>query len=288
MHSGHLLVVRLVAHDRTELGFLAAIQPLRDSETLTSAATELAAFAEQAATMIERTATGEQYAARQETIPPAKGSLAINSSFDATRTFEAILQTSMDLGDGEMAALYLLNEQGTHGQLRASIGLSDLEHQASELPIYTGIVGAVLSSGEPEIGQRFEGNPRGLQHLARRYGVCSYICVPLSLDNRTVGAVFIGYSMPGRVPSDALETLGTMSAQSALAIRSLELYDQLARYADRLSVIQAIAGRLNRLNDPGSIRLAIVEELRQLVNYEACRVYVREGDLLIPAALRAE
>ncbi|MDQ3328275.1 MAG: EAL domain-containing protein, partial [Chloroflexota bacterium] len=52
--------------------------------------------------------------------------------------------------------------------------------------------------------------------------------------------------------------------------------------------IQAIAGRLNRLNDPGSIRLAIVEELRQLVNYEACRVYVREGDLLIPAALRAE
>ena len=287
-HTGHLLVVRLVGRTGVELGLFAAIKPQCNPEMLTLAASDLESFADQATEMIERTAIGEQRPSPFATDSPQVAAPESVPSFDATRMFESILRTSMDLVAGEMAALYLLNKQGTHGQLRASIGFPDLESRAQELPLSTGILGSVLASGQAEIEQRYEENSRGLQHLWRLYGVSSYVCAPLCLDDRTVGAVFIGYSAPEHVPSDALETLGTMAAQSALAIRNFELYDHLARYADRLSVIQAIAGRLNRMNDPGSIRLAIVEELRQLVDYEACRIYLCQGDLLIPAALRAE
>ncbi len=187
-----------------------------------------------------------------------------------------------------MAALYVLDNDGTHSRLRASIGFTGPGNPAHELALSTGIPGSVLASVRAEIEQHFELNPRADQGFTEHPGAASYICVPLRFDDRTVGALFIGYSAPNSVPSHALSTLDSIVAQLALTIRNSQLYDQLARHADRLSVIQAIAGRLNRMNDPGSIRLAIAEELRQLIDYSACRIYVLEGDLLIPAALRSE
>jgi diguanylate cyclase (GGDEF)-like protein len=54
-----------------------------------------------------------------------------------------------------------------------------------------------------------------------------------------------------------------------------------------LKLLQSLAGKLNRLNDVTRIGEVIVNELRGLLDYHACRVYVREGrDDLIPVAFR--
>ncbi len=54
-----------------------------------------------------------------------------------------------------------------------------------------------------------------------------------------------------------------------------------------LKMLQSLAGKLNRLNDVTRIGEVIVNELRGLLDYHACRVYVREGhDDLIPVAFR--
>ena len=55
-----------------------------------------------------------------------------------------------------------------------------------------------------------------------------------------------------------------------------------------LKMLQSLAGKLNRLNDMRAIGEAIVNELRMLVDYHSCRVYVVEGDTLVPVVWRGD
>jgi diguanylate cyclase (GGDEF)-like protein len=55
-----------------------------------------------------------------------------------------------------------------------------------------------------------------------------------------------------------------------------------------LKMLQSLAGKLNRLNEVEEIGTAIVNELRVLLDYHNCRVYLREGDDLLPIAFRGD
>jgi diguanylate cyclase (GGDEF)-like protein len=55
-----------------------------------------------------------------------------------------------------------------------------------------------------------------------------------------------------------------------------------------LKMLQSLTGRLNRLNDVREIGEAIAAELRSLVDYHNCRVFVSDGDELIPVAFLGE
>jgi diguanylate cyclase (GGDEF)-like protein len=55
-----------------------------------------------------------------------------------------------------------------------------------------------------------------------------------------------------------------------------------------LKMLQSLAGKLTRLNDVHEIGTTIVNELRMLVDYHSCRVYLADGDDLIPIAWRGD
>src|SRR5215204_2474843 len=55
-----------------------------------------------------------------------------------------------------------------------------------------------------------------------------------------------------------------------------------------LKMLQSLAGKLNRSNDVREIGMAIANELRLLIDYHNCRVFVRDGDDLIPIAFQGE
>jgi diguanylate cyclase (GGDEF)-like protein len=59
------------------------------------------------------------------------------------------------------------------------------------------------------------------------------------------------------------------------------------RSVSHLKMLQSVAGKLNRLNDVREIGMTIAAELRTLVDYHNCRVYLAEGDELVPIALMA-
>ncbi|HXG77682.1 MAG TPA: diguanylate cyclase [Gaiellaceae bacterium] len=53
-----------------------------------------------------------------------------------------------------------------------------------------------------------------------------------------------------------------------------------------LKMLQSLSAKLARLNDVAGIGSAIADELRLLIDYHNCRVFVREGDDLLPVAFR--
>jgi diguanylate cyclase (GGDEF)-like protein len=56
------------------------------------------------------------------------------------------------------------------------------------------------------------------------------------------------------------------------------------RTVAHLKMLRSLSGKLARLNDVRHIGEAIAGELRMLVDYHSCRVFVREGDDLLPVA----
>jgi diguanylate cyclase (GGDEF)-like protein len=60
------------------------------------------------------------------------------------------------------------------------------------------------------------------------------------------------------------------------------------RSISHLKMLRSLAGKLNRLNEVRQIGMTIANELRTLIDYHNCRVYLREDDLLIPIAFRGE
>ncbi len=55
-----------------------------------------------------------------------------------------------------------------------------------------------------------------------------------------------------------------------------------------LKMLQSLAGKLNRLNDTREIGMTIANELRALIDYHNCRVFVVEGDEVVPIAFRGD
>jgi diguanylate cyclase (GGDEF)-like protein len=55
-----------------------------------------------------------------------------------------------------------------------------------------------------------------------------------------------------------------------------------------MKMLQSLAGKLNRLNDVREIGTTITTELRSLIDYHSCRVYIVEGQRLLPIAVRGE
>ena len=55
-----------------------------------------------------------------------------------------------------------------------------------------------------------------------------------------------------------------------------------------LKMLQSLSGKLSRLNDVAGIGLTIADELRLLIDYHNCRVFLRDGDDLLPIAFRGD
>src|SRR5207244_2290551 len=49
-----------------------------------------------------------------------------------------------------------------------------------------------------------------------------------------------------------------------------------------LKMLQSLSGKLNRLNDVREIGMVIANELRSLIDYHNCRVFVVDGDDVVP------
>ncbi len=55
-----------------------------------------------------------------------------------------------------------------------------------------------------------------------------------------------------------------------------------------MKMLQSLSGKLSRLNDVTQIGLTIADELRLLIDYHNCRVFLRNEDDLVPVAFRGD
>jgi diguanylate cyclase (GGDEF)-like protein len=64
--------------------------------------------------------------------------------------------------------------------------------------------------------------------------------------------------------------------------------DRDVRSLAHMKMLQSLTGKLNRLNDVRKIGDEVADELRSLIDYHNCRVFVADGEELVPIAFRGE
>jgi diguanylate cyclase (GGDEF)-like protein len=68
----------------------------------------------------------------------------------------------------------------------------------------------------------------------------------------------------------------------------VSLHERDVRSIAHMNMLQSLSGKLNRLNDVRQIGDEIAAELRSLIAYHNCRVFVVDGEELVPVAFRGE
>jgi diguanylate cyclase (GGDEF)-like protein len=147
------------------------------------------------------------------------------------------------------------------GDVRSAIGLAErVGEQLGRLEVEA--AGRVTVSTGVAVGPEHAANPRELVACAEA----------AMMTAKTRGRGFI-------VPYDE-ETLERPSPETATRddVRSIA----------HLKMLQSLSGKLSRLNDVARIGLTIADELRLLIDYHNCRVFLRDGDDLMPIAFRGD
>ena len=165
-----------------------------------------------------------------------------------------------------VCSIFLLNETGTHLELRSARHQQNPYQHRPPLPIAAtenSVIGTVLATGTPlyisnvQTDARYKG-----KELARREGLVSLLAVPLSVRDRVIG-VFNCYTAEPRRFSEEQKTLfATLANQTALAIEN-------ARLVTNTAVIREMHHRIKN-------NLQTVAMLMQLQLSDAGRLDPRE------------
>jgi diguanylate cyclase (GGDEF)-like protein len=128
----------------------------------------------------------------------------------------------------------------------------------------------------------------GLARYERYDGVApigAELVVPLLQDDRVIGVMSaVSFEPRTWTPGD-IEFAEAIATHASIAIHNADLFGEAEVRAGQLAVLQAASARMSRQNTIESVGRAIVEEIRQIIDYHNGRVYMLEDNAeLIPIA----
>lgn len=154
----------------------------------------------------------------------AKVSEVVTSPQYLDDILDVVTEMAAKVMEATLCSIFLLDEQGTHLELRSAQNASASYRLRPPLPLGSGIIGRVAVDNRPVFVHDVRVHPDyHEQALARREGLVSLLSVPLSVREHVIG-VFNCYSDRERTYSAEQEALFlTLANQTALAIEHARL-----------------------------------------------------------------
>jgi len=195
----------------------------------------------------------------------------------------------MVLFEADRGAVFLRHPNGS-AVPEVSRGLSQAYLQSvKEFPVRS-LPSAAIAARRPLYALNYRDDPRGagIRAAVVQEGYDTICTAPLLDGDEVLGLLNVYHDEPHDWSGDELETISALATQASVAIRTAQNFDKMATWTAQLQSIQQLGARLNHLSNVRDIGLAIGTELRQLIDYHNVRVYRRNGDDLVPVALRGQ
>ncbi len=244
----------------------------RDLETLSI-------IASQAAVAIENARLFEQ---SKQSIRQMQALLqaarTLNSSHDLPSALQAILLSMRDVLPMAYGAIMLPDPDGRVLHIAGSIGRLDdsprlnARDSTVEIEFGEGITGSVFEMGTALVVPDVREYPGYVDHELD--GVYSEIAVPLKRGEIVVGVLDVGRDGIDAFSPDDLRLLTLFASQAAIAIENARLISGQRRRAEELQLVQSIIQNITPLHDPPEIASLISQELKQLIDYYRCRIFL--------------
>ncbi|HEY7974656.1 MAG TPA: GAF domain-containing protein, partial [Ktedonobacterales bacterium] len=207
---------------------------------------------------------------------------------DLLRTLLDALRREMAL---ENAAIFLTSDDGDTVTTRAASGAGAELADHISVPLGEGVIGQAMRERKsivlPDLSQIDEHPHHFSPELRARMHVRSLMMIPLMVEDRVIGALYLGASEPHRFIQDDARLVELVGARAALAIERARAHHEAARAHERLRFLNDASGALNATLDYRDTTRRLAAIVTPTLA-DACAIYLLEDDgLLHKVAMQA-
>ncbi len=196
---------------------------------------------------------------------------------DVAGLFDDIIDETFALFGVDRAGLWMYDaDRSAPLTLAAGRGLSaEIVTAITSLPrdAETAGMDALRSRRVRVLDQAMRSTVPALRAVYRASGVRSVCFIPLVYGDDTLGLLVLYHRDPYLWTTGERALAQAFGDQMATAIGGARLADSRRTLAERLTSIGELSSRLSRLHDVGAIALAIVAEVKRLVDNDTVRIY---------------
>ncbi len=168
-------------------------------------------------------------------------SQALVSEIEIDHLLHDILRAAIQVMAASAGALLLLDERAGELVFRVVEGGGGERLQGQRMPSHQGIAGWVLRNQRAVIVDDTQKDQRFYAEVSDSvdFGVTSMICTPMTVQGKPVGVLEVLNKRSGEhFGQTDTELLLTFAAQSAIAIRNAQLYQELLEERDRIVAVE--------------------------------------------------
>ena len=213
---------------------------------------------------------------------------SIVSTLDQDQTLDLIINSVARLVPAYTSAILLIDKNNEELTIKAGMGHNYEEWKNVRVSLNQGITGTVASTGKPIIVPDVKQDSRYLEVMPQ---VKSSLCVPLKHKDKIIGVIISSSSRLNAYNQRHLDLLTSLANLAAVAIANASAYEQVEQWAARQAAIQKLGSNLNKILDVDTLANTVVNELKQVLEYDDCRFYIldeKKQELVALAHLGSE
>ncbi len=172
---------------------------------------------------------------RYELVALSRISAALSGLGNLDAVLKVGLDNMLDIMNGTIGGILLLDEQTQTLSYRVYQGLSTKYAEEMRMSLGEGIAGKVAQSGKSILLKDISADPRTARpDLVSNEGLKAFISVPLRAKDRVLGVINVASRMPHSFNTNDRHLLHSIGDQLGVAIEQARLYERLRRARERL------------------------------------------------------
>jgi PAS domain S-box-containing protein len=214
------------------------------------------------------------------------------STLQLEEVLSLVTENTGRLVGADRCSLWLLDKDGSTLLPSALSGMSaEFVHQWKQYPLSLEsepLSKEAIQTEKPVLVSDAANDPRTDKDAVRFFGDKTILVLPVIAKGQVQGTLYINHvTYHHRYSKEEIETATAIANQAAIAIQNARLYREVEEWNSQLERLQAIMSKLSRSKSVSSIANIVADELRNLIRYDNCRVFVLQEDTneLVPLAV---
>ena len=171
---------------------------------------------------------------RRELLALSRVSAALSGLWDLDAVLRVALDNVLNIMDGAVGGILLVDEQTQSLSYRVYHGLSDRYANEMRLSLGEGIAGRVAKSGKSILLEDISADPHAARpDLVSTEGLKAFISVPLRAKDKVLGVINVASRATHHFTTNDLHLLNSIGDQLGVAIEEARLYERLRKARER-------------------------------------------------------
>jgi signal transduction histidine kinase/ActR/RegA family two-component response regulator len=198
----------------------------------------------------------------------------IASKLELNVILQKIIERAVELLEGESGGIALWDHRKQNYTIAIVQGLPDSLIGRESSPLWSGMVGEIITKKVPVLFKDYEHHPSRLKELDS-YHFKEVLGVPLIVREMIIGAMVVGTSDPTKhFQQNEIDLLFNFAHQAAIAIGNARLYEDSLTKIKQLTTLYEIGKALSSTLDIDELFKKALELLQDRWGYTLCGIFL--------------